>query len=55
MGKCRLVSAKELSIPTMTGAEALIEAIATKKSQSKITGRSLQEIHFSKAIKTVSK
>ncbi|HEY0429230.1 MAG TPA: carbamoyl-phosphate synthase large subunit [Pyrinomonadaceae bacterium] len=32
-------------VTTITGAEALIEAIATKKSQSKITVRSLQEIH----------
>ncbi len=32
-------------VTTMTGAEALIEAIATKKSQAKITVRSLQEIH----------
>jgi hypothetical protein len=31
----------------MTGAEALIEAIATKKSQAKIEVRSLQEIHAS--------
>jgi carbamoyl-phosphate synthase large subunit len=32
-------------VTTMTGAEALIEAIATKKSQAKVTVRSLQEIH----------
>ncbi len=32
-------------VTTMTGAEALIEAIATKKSQEKIKVRSLQEIH----------
>ncbi len=32
-------------VTTMTGAEALIEAIATKKSQAKIEVRSLQEIH----------
>jgi carbamoyl-phosphate synthase large subunit len=32
-------------VTTMTGAEALIEAIATKKSQEKISVRSLQEIH----------
>jgi hypothetical protein len=30
------------------GAEALIEAIATKKSQEKIAVRSLQEIHNSR-------
>jgi hypothetical protein len=29
----------------MVGAEALIEVVATKKSQAKITVRSLQEIH----------
>ncbi len=33
-----------------TGAEALIEAIATKKSQAKITVRSLQEIHSKKEL-----
>ncbi|MGC2238110.1 MAG: carbamoyl-phosphate synthase large subunit [Pyrinomonadaceae bacterium] len=32
-------------VTTMTGAEALIEAIATKKSQEKVIVRSLQEIH----------
>jgi hypothetical protein len=32
----------------MTGAEALIEAIATKKTQAKVAVRSLQEIHQSK-------
>ncbi len=32
-------------VTTMTGAEALIEAIATKKSQKKVIVRSLQEIH----------
>ncbi|MBA3634160.1 MAG: carbamoyl-phosphate synthase large subunit [Acidobacteria bacterium] len=32
-------------VTTMTGAEALIEAIATKKSQEKVSVRSLQEIH----------
>ncbi|MDQ3088356.1 MAG: hypothetical protein M3Q78_07130 [Acidobacteriota bacterium] len=32
-------------VTTMTGAEALIEAIATKKSQKKVSVRSLQEIH----------
>jgi carbamoyl-phosphate synthase large subunit len=32
-------------VTTITGAEALIEAIATKKSQEKVSVRSLQEIH----------
>jgi carbamoyl-phosphate synthase large subunit len=32
-------------VTTITGAEALVEAIATKKSQEKVTVRSLQEIH----------
>jgi carbamoyl-phosphate synthase large subunit len=32
-------------VTTMTGADALIEAIATKKSQKKVIVRSLQEIH----------
>jgi len=32
-------------VTTITGAEALIEAIATKKSQKKVSVRSLQEIH----------
>jgi carbamoyl-phosphate synthase large subunit len=32
-------------VTTITGAEALIEAIATKKSQVKVNVRSLQEIH----------
>ncbi len=44
-------SALQFNVPTVTtitGAEALIEAIATKKSQAKITVRSLQEIHYSK-------
>lgn len=44
-------SALQFNVPTvttMTGAEALIEAIATKKSQAKIEVRSLQEIHKSK-------
>jgi len=35
-------------VTTITGAEALIEAIATKKSQARITVRSLQEIHNSR-------
>jgi carbamoyl-phosphate synthase large subunit len=38
-------------VTTMTGAEALIEAIATKKSQSKVIVRSLQEIHSIRQIK----
>jgi carbamoyl-phosphate synthase large subunit len=41
-------SALQFNVPTvttMTGAEALIEAIATKKSQAKVSVRSLQEIH----------
>jgi carbamoyl-phosphate synthase large subunit len=33
-------------VTTMTGADALIEAIATKKSQKKVIVRSLQEIHI---------
>jgi carbamoyl-phosphate synthase large subunit len=33
------------TVTTMTGAEALIEAIATKLEEEKITVRSLQEIH----------
>jgi carbamoyl-phosphate synthase large subunit len=44
-------SALQFNVPTVTtitGAEALIEAIATKKSQSKVIVRSLQEIHQSK-------
>jgi carbamoyl-phosphate synthase large subunit len=41
-------SALQFNVPcvtTMTGAEALIEAIATKKSQAQVSVRSLQEIH----------
>ncbi len=44
-------SALQFNVPTVTtitGAEALIEAIATKKSQAKIEVRSLQEIHNQK-------
>ncbi len=44
-------SALQFNVPTvttMTGAEALIEAIATKKSQAKVVVRSLQEIHNSR-------
>ena len=46
-------SALQFNVPTVTtitGAEALIEAIATKKSQEKIAVRSLQEIHRPKQI-----
>jgi len=39
-------------VTTITGAEALIEAIATKKSQGKINVRSLQQIHEIKKILT---
>jgi carbamoyl-phosphate synthase large subunit len=35
-------------VTTVTGAEALVEAIATKKSEDAVTVRSLQEIHRSK-------
>ncbi|MEJ7860115.1 MAG: carbamoyl-phosphate synthase large subunit [Pyrinomonadaceae bacterium] len=35
-------------VTTITGAEALIEAIATKKTQEKVAVRSLQEIHSSR-------
>jgi carbamoyl-phosphate synthase large subunit len=35
-------------VTTITGAEALVEAIATKKSEKHVTVRSLQEIHFGK-------
>jgi carbamoyl-phosphate synthase large subunit len=37
-------------VTTITGAEALIEAIATKKSQPKVNVRSLQEIHNQKQL-----
>ncbi|HXH69138.1 MAG TPA: carbamoyl-phosphate synthase large subunit, partial [Pyrinomonadaceae bacterium] len=37
-------------VTTITGAEALIEAIATKKSQAKVLVRSLQEIHNEKQL-----
>ena len=46
-------SALQFNVPavtTITGAEALIEAIATKKSQEKVIVRSLQEIHNSKKL-----
>jgi hypothetical protein len=35
-------------VTTITGAEALVESIATKKSQEHIAVRSLQEIHSGK-------
>src|SRR5687767_10458563 len=35
-------------VTTITGAEALVEAIATKKTQGHVTVRSLQEIHSGK-------
>jgi carbamoyl-phosphate synthase large subunit len=44
-------SALQFNVPTvttMTGAEALIEAIATKKSQEHVSVRSLQEIHHAR-------
>ncbi|MGI8786964.1 MAG: carbamoyl-phosphate synthase large subunit [Pyrinomonadaceae bacterium] len=50
-------SALQFNVPTvttMTGAEALIEAIATKKSQAKVEVRSLQEIHGSSKSQNVS-
>ena len=43
-------SALQYNVPTvttMTGAEALIEAIATKMNEEKVNVRSLQEIHLS--------
>ncbi len=46
-------SALQFNVPTVTtitGAEALIEAIATKKNQEKVIVRSLQEIHSTKDI-----
>jgi carbamoyl-phosphate synthase large subunit len=46
-------SALQFNVPTvttMTGAEALIEAIATKKSQESVEVRSLQEIHNGKEL-----
>ncbi len=50
-------SALQFNVPTvttMTGAEALIEAIATKKNQEKISVRSLQEIHSNSKSQNVS-
>jgi carbamoyl-phosphate synthase large subunit len=32
-------------VTTITGAEALVEAIAAKKASEKVTVRSLQEVH----------
>jgi carbamoyl-phosphate synthase large subunit len=46
-------SALQFNVPTVTtitGAEALIEAIATKKSQETVQVRSLQEIHHGKQL-----
>jgi hypothetical protein len=37
-------------VTTITGAEALIEAIVTKKPQAKVAVRSLQEIHNKKEL-----
>ena len=37
-------------VTTITGAEALVEAISAKKSEGKITVRSLQEIHGAKQL-----
>ncbi|CAN5326244.1 carbamoyl-phosphate synthase large subunit [soil metagenome] len=37
-------------VTTITGAEALIEAIGTKMSQKRVTVRSLQEIHSAKQV-----
>ncbi|MEO6051078.1 MAG: carbamoyl-phosphate synthase large subunit [Pyrinomonadaceae bacterium] len=39
-------------VTTITGAEALIEAIGTKMSEKHMTVRSLQEIHFEAEIRT---
>ncbi len=50
-------SALQFNVPTvttMTGAEALIEAIATKKSQESVAVRSLQEIHLVRETTTAS-
>ncbi len=41
-------------VTTITGAEALVEAISTKLSQSHITVRSLQEIHLRKSLEAES-
>jgi len=41
-------------VTTITGAEALVEAIATKTSQTDVTVRSLQEIHSSSEQATAS-
>jgi carbamoyl-phosphate synthase large subunit len=51
-------SALQYNVPTvttMTGAEALIEAISTKINQEKIFVRSLQEIHLKEKANTVQK
>jgi carbamoyl-phosphate synthase large subunit len=41
-------------VTTITGAEALVEAIATKASQEGVTVRSLQEIHSSRSLEAES-
>jgi carbamoyl-phosphate synthase large subunit len=41
-------------VTTITGAEALVEAIATKLSQESVTVRSLQEIHSLKSLEAES-
>ncbi|MFM9903774.1 MAG: carbamoyl-phosphate synthase large subunit [Pyrinomonadaceae bacterium] len=41
-------------VTTMTGAEALIEAIGTKMSEKQVTVRSLQEIHSLKSLEAES-
>jgi carbamoyl-phosphate synthase large subunit len=41
-------------VTTITGAEALVEAIATKKNEKKVAVRSLQAIHFPRRLQTES-
>ncbi len=41
-------------VTTITGAEALVEAIAAKQGENSVTVRSLQEIHASKQVKAES-
>jgi carbamoyl-phosphate synthase large subunit len=41
-------------VTTITGAEALVEAIAAKQEENSVTVRSLQEIHASKQVKAES-
>ena len=45
LGQKAFDAAEKIKRLSKTGAEALIEAIATKKSQAKVSVRSLQEIH----------